>query len=77
MKSATIWSELVGETASGSSSEFVSSGSPDILRGSVPLTSSLGGDNARVRRSDGEEGNDREEIVEDEREKFRRGGENG
>jgi len=41
------------------------------------MTSSLGGDNARVSRSEGEEGDDREEIVEDDREKFRRGGENG
>lgn len=41
------------------------------------MTSSLGGDKARVSRSEGEEGDDREEIVEDDREKVRRGGENG
>lgn len=41
------------------------------------MTSSLGGDKARVSRNEGEVGVDRVEIVEDDREKLRRGGENG
>ena len=41
------------------------------------MTSSLGGDKARVSRNEGEEGDDNVEMVEDDREKLRRGGENG
>jgi len=43
----------------------------------LAVTSSLGGDKARVSRNEGKEGDDNEEIVEDDREKLSRGGENG
>jgi hypothetical protein len=65
------------DSAPASSSELCSPDSSNILRGSFAVTSSLGGDKARVSRNEGEEGDDNEEIVEDDREKLSRGGENG
>jgi hypothetical protein len=77
LKSAKGLFEFVAESIPTSSSEFGSSDSSDTRRGSFAMTSSLGGDRARVRRDEGKEGDDNEEIVEDDLEKLRRGDENG
>ena len=77
LKLSAASSGLIVDCVRDSSSEFCSSDSSDILSGSFDITSSLGGDNARVSRNEGEEGDDNDEIVEDDREKFSRGGEKG